>query len=392
MTGNAPNLRSLDALRGILATYVLCGHARFLLWTGHAPWMREPHAAWEKCIAYASAGLQFGYEAVMVFFVLSGFFIHFRAAQAIAGGVPVRLDSVDFFKRRAHRILPPYFLALAVTVLCDALGMFAFPGLYRAQTGDALLDLNFARKGYDAVAVVPALLALPSSLGRDFGSNGPLWSLAFEVCYYAAYPAWYRLRLSKPFAAFVVVPVACIVLGLVCSSAPLGSIVWLYPMRIVSLYPVWISGALLAECALKTRFRFGGLLPSVMLLFAGVAIDHSGCLRWLEPIVASVIGAAAVSIFFSLPASTSSRVWHRICEKLGVQSYTIYITHFPLLTLGCAWLFTAFGGRPSSGYAAACGAVASLLVCSLLFFVCERHFLHRRLRVAEVPHGQKASA
>ncbi len=33
------NLRALDALRGFLATYVVLGHARWLLWCGNAAFM-----------------------------------------------------------------------------------------------------------------------------------------------------------------------------------------------------------------------------------------------------------------------------------------------------------------------------------------------------------------
>ena len=79
------NLRALDALRGLLAVYVLAGHARWLLWTGHREWLASAPAAWELPLGYSSAMLRYGHEAVMVFFVLSGFFIHLRAAEQFAG-------------------------------------------------------------------------------------------------------------------------------------------------------------------------------------------------------------------------------------------------------------------------------------------------------------------
>src|SRR5260221_6199720 len=91
----SPNLRSLDALRGLLACYVVMGHARWLLWAGFSEWNKRSHHAWTNVLAYASASLRYGHEAVMVFFVLSGFFIHLRTAQRMATGKSPVLDSAD---------------------------------------------------------------------------------------------------------------------------------------------------------------------------------------------------------------------------------------------------------------------------------------------------------
>ena len=54
------SLRSLDALRGFLAVYVLLGHCRWLLWAGHAEWMRRPHEWWEIPIGFGSAAFRYG--------------------------------------------------------------------------------------------------------------------------------------------------------------------------------------------------------------------------------------------------------------------------------------------------------------------------------------------
>jgi len=63
----AINLRSLDVLRGLVATYVLLGHARWLLWTGHAAWIKLQHSLAANVLAYASVTVRYGHEAVMIF-------------------------------------------------------------------------------------------------------------------------------------------------------------------------------------------------------------------------------------------------------------------------------------------------------------------------------------
>ena len=72
-------------LRGLLAAYVLAGHARWLLWTGQGKWAAKSHSVWQNVLATSSGLPRYGHEAVMVFLVLSGFFIHLRAAQQQAG-------------------------------------------------------------------------------------------------------------------------------------------------------------------------------------------------------------------------------------------------------------------------------------------------------------------
>ena len=104
------HLKRLDALRGLLALYVLAGHARWLLWEGASAFASHARSWWALATAYGTAGLRFGHEAVMVFFVLSGFFIHLKAAESLAEGRVPGLSAGAFCARRAQRLLPPYFL------------------------------------------------------------------------------------------------------------------------------------------------------------------------------------------------------------------------------------------------------------------------------------------
>ena len=368
MTALGINLRNLDALRGVLAVYVAIGHCRWLLWGGHAAWLASAYQPWEVVPAYSSALFRYGREAVMVFFVLSGFFIHFRAAspRARAAAPP---PPAAFYRRRWHRLAAPYFFALGVTVVCDAIGRWWWPTLYGAATGDALLDLTFSNGGYTPAAVVPALVLLPTSLGRDFGSNGPLWSIAFEVVYYALYPGWLWLRRRSWGAAFIGVPAACYALALV---PALG-----FPAAVLLHYPVWIAGAYVAE-----RMVAGGV--SARLALAGAVLFVAGAA--MHGLVDTFLGAAVAPVLFGTGAVVFCAAIHRrhaaidVAEFLGIRSYTIYIVHFPLLALMSASVIETQGARPLHGWLAVAGAVACVSFGCLCFEICERHFLHSRFR------------
>ena len=366
------NLRTLDMLRGILAVYVLLGHCRWLLWAGHSAWMAAPHAKWIEPLVFASAAFRYGREAVMVFFVLSGFFIHLRFAQS--SNALQETTAGGFYRRRAHRLGAPYVFALSATLALDLIGRSMWPVLYNGSTGDALTDGIFARTGYGWQSVVPALVVLPSSLGFDFGTNGPLWSLAYEVVYYAIYPAWLMLRRSSALAAYAIVPVACGLLVLL-PAANFFTIVLLF-------YPVWLTGAALAELLTTDRIRVP-LAAAAIAGAAGFALHVWGGLTMLPSVPAMLYGGAAVAFCASMSAQTI-RSWPvRLFEYLGVRSYSIYIVHFPFVALMSAALF-AHGGRPLHGWFAAAGGLFAVAFGCGCFELCERHFVHHRVPDAKL--------
>jgi peptidoglycan/LPS O-acetylase OafA/YrhL len=309
----------------------------------------------------------------MIFFVLSGFFIHLRVAPAFAAGAAATFNPVEFLKRRAHRLLAPYAFALLVTVVADMTGRHFFPTLYEAKTGDSLLDYNFARKEYNLQSVLPALVLLPSSLGIDFGSNGPLWSLAYEIIYYLLYPAWLFLRRL----GFLTGYGAGLIFGVLALSGP--QLQFLSP--VMAYYPIWLAGAAMAEI-LSRGFHSG-----FVSIFAGVAsLGGFAAVQFSLPFFGTILayiffGSGIVTLFACFPEKFATSLWHRIGEEIGIRSYSIYILHFPMVTLISAYAIDGLmGGRPLSGWLAAGGALLVMGLCLLGFQICERHFLHARLR------------
>lgn len=364
-------MQSLEMLRGILATYVLIGHARWLLWAGHAAWLASQPPLWQYPFAYGSAAFRFGREAVLVFFALSGFFIHLASAGAAPGRA--QFSARTFYRRRIHRLVPPYVFALVVTIIFDLLGRMRFPALYFAQTGDALLDATMRQTGYSAASVLPAMLLLPSSAQFDFGTNGPLWSLAYEVVYYAVYPAWLWLRVRNAGAALVLVPLACLFGG---PYLPVA-----FPSSVVSLYPVWIAGAALAEWVLRSKSNAVIRGVAVILAPCGLAVYTVAPSSWVRVSGAVVFAVAVVYLFATMPFPRSSVA--TAGAYLGTRSFSIYIVHFPILVLMSAACFQTFGARPMSGWLAVVGAASAIALACAAFWMCERHFLHRRAALAE---------
>ena len=380
MNTSAINLRALDVLRGILATYVLLGHARWLLWCGHATYTAGAHPQWEKVIAASTSVFRFGNEAVMIFFVLSGFFIHIRAARQLATSNDSSFSATSFYRRRLHRLLAPYLLALLLTVLLDVVGRIWFPTLYLGQTGDSLLDANFVQKDFSWQSVAPALLMLPTSLGHDFGSNGPLWSLACEVVYYALYPVWHKTRMRGALLAYGCVGGFFLALSLFPLPSALG-----FVGKSLGFYPIWIAGAALAEITEWSLPNPVKKINKPFLATVSFVVGLGGCIlipfALARVICAMIFGVATVVLALSISPAKSNHIVLRSLEFLGIRSYTIYITHFPLLVFISAWLIQCHGGRPVSGWIALGGSLMVLVVCLFLFKICEKRFLHERLHL-----------
>jgi peptidoglycan/LPS O-acetylase OafA/YrhL len=381
---SAVNLRSLDVLRGLLALYVVFNHARWLLWQGHANFFAQPHSGWAKALAYSSAVFKYGHLAVMVFFALSGFFIHLRMAQKLAQGDRTpRLGTGEYLRRRAWRLLPTYYFALLFTVVLDLFGRARYPMLYNAATPDAFTNTLFALKGYGWENVIPGLLLLPRSLGHYFGSNGPLWSLAFEMVYYLAYPAWFALRKRFGFRAYL------IGIGLALGGAALRGQVhpafvdWF--VEVASLWAVWLTGAFLAEVLMRHTFGLRAIPISIAAASLAWVISHAKLWKPFELPLLMVIGASVVIIFLAVPQRMISFWFCRWFETLGQQSYTLYVCHFPIIALISAKCFQISGERPAHGWLALYGVTVAVVAGKACFHLCEAHFIHPRLHLEPKP-------
>lgn len=175
-------LSNLDILRGLAALLVCAGHLRaFLmvdLWQIKSPTMMDR-------MFYLTTGL--GHQAVMVFFVLSGYLVGGGVLTAYQSGHWSRLH---YILRRMSRLWMVLLPALVLTLAFDSLGRHWFPsgydggfqGLYNSgPTLSAPTDLR-------ATTFLGNALFLQTISVPRLGTNGPLWSLANEFWYYVLFP------------------------------------------------------------------------------------------------------------------------------------------------------------------------------------------------------------
>lgn len=104
-------LSFVDGLRGLTALFVVLHHAWFeVFWAGGAE-------RWNRLLLASTKWLMLGRHGVNVFIVLSGFCL----AMPLVKNHRRRFDLTEFFKRRARRILPTYYAAMAMSLLLIAM-------------------------------------------------------------------------------------------------------------------------------------------------------------------------------------------------------------------------------------------------------------------------------
>jgi peptidoglycan/LPS O-acetylase OafA/YrhL len=123
-----------------------------------------------------------GHTMVTIFIVISGFCLMLPVTKR---GLTLSGGNGEFFRRRAYRILPPYYVALGLGIIVDTLGYpraSRMSYLKEPSTVSAVWSHLFMVHNWSPVAI--------------FRFNGPLWSVAMECQIYLLFPlivaAWRR--------------------------------------------------------------------------------------------------------------------------------------------------------------------------------------------------------
>jgi peptidoglycan/LPS O-acetylase OafA/YrhL len=310
----------LDLIRGLSALAVCAGHLRAVIFQDFG----QHAGSWWRPFYFAT-GL--GHQAVMVFFVLSGFFV---GGSVLKKGADFQWR--DYAMARLIRLWTVLLPALAVTFVVDLVTSAVSPdvihGQYYAAWTSGPRPGAFSSDWHTWLANV---LFLQTVISPVFGTNGPLWSLANEFWYYLIFPFCAvavglcgRGRVSRRIAA-AVVAAACLA--------------WL-PKGFGVGYLVWLLGVGVWFVAVKGFLRKGAAvvacIGTVLFGLSLVASKMPGGLNsWLS--ADFLIGIAFTVLAAGLVSLSGPRKWPRpiaACVRaLSEFSYSLYVVHFPILVL-----------------------------------------------------------
>jgi peptidoglycan/LPS O-acetylase OafA/YrhL len=321
---------TLDAMRGAAALFVVTYHA---LTVGP----QTALSGWQWWLPQVTSHIvHFAYAGIYLFFVISGFCIHFFWARTRAAGVekPV-IHFFSFWKRRVRRLYPPYLAALALYLCVMA---YKIPV---SLTASYLWDLGLH------------LFMLHNLNARTaYTINGAFWTLAIEEQLYLAYFLLLFLRIRYGWARTLALCVAARVGWLIMSRSVSYSFGVEIPVNeaAASYWFIWALGALSVEAALgltklpqwcyKLSTACVGFACAIGLALVLPTVDNR---TWIHDAGWLVMHPAWGIGFFILVnyAVTAEQRWRLVSSRaprlitalapIGVISYSLYLTHLMVL-------------------------------------------------------------
>jgi peptidoglycan/LPS O-acetylase OafA/YrhL len=345
----------LDGMRGLCALYVLLFHCWAYTFRGSPPGTGPVWLGW----------LGFGRLAVVLFLILSGFSL--AVAPALRGW---QLGGAGrFARRRAWRIMPPYWAALTFSLVV------AWTVVRQPHSGPPTAE---------SVVVHALLLQDVVSVPTP---NGAFWSISVEALLYLVFP----LMLAVCRRAGVVTMLACatvpiVVVGaFVFGGAPTDGDNRLAPQ----LLPVFAAGiAAAGVVAAGDRVR---RLPWLWLSVTAAApvvglVLHLGSrwtvhhYFWVDLAVAPALAMFVIAVATGDPGvmlrllSTRPLVW------LGSCSYSLYLIHLPIVVVISLKVVAPRLGHGLPAFAAMTGIAVPLSLISAWLFARVFEFPFQRYR------------
>ena len=325
----------LDVMRWVAALAVVLTHVNDQIFLSMAETPEEGRTIAFMAWKFISAS---GNEAVIVFFVISGYLVGGAALAEFLRDGDIRLS--DYMLRRCARLYTVLVPALLIGAALDIAGSQLSGG------GDVYADRmhHLTLAGF-----LGNLFYLQNIFVETFGTNDALWSLTNEFFYYvmcglALYAlSKNRSRLQR--------------LGL---FALLGGIAWLIFPKILLFGSLWLLGMALRVVPLPRTLPVMVSVSQFLVTLVVIRLFFEW--EWRNTLAAhySVSLAAAVScalLIASLqarPSNDSSTlpllVRHPFNKFAADFSYTLYATHFPFVMFMIALSETLFGWGWRSEY------------------------------------------
>jgi peptidoglycan/LPS O-acetylase OafA/YrhL len=319
----------MNAVRIIAAILVVLSHVRPLFFVDFSD--AAEHGPLTQ-LMYAVTSL--GHPAVIVFFVLSGYWVGGSVLRSTTGG---RFRVGPYAVARLVRLWIVLIPALLLTQIVDHLGASLRP------TSDIYLGSEAYHMNV-SVGGPTTELGVVDTLGNIFfvqdvyvptlGTNGPLWSLASEFWYYLLFPALLLAVLPRTGIRARVTSIlvaAAAILLLTFATVP-------NPTPILFQFPAWIIGALLAWQSGRVVRIAGGLPGGVLvtlriaatLITFGCAVLSRDASLWAEYLLA----LAATFMLATFIVDAHSRGARAVLAPFSWSaewSFSLYATHLPVL-------------------------------------------------------------
>lgn len=314
-----------DLIRGVSALIVMFSHLRNTMFVDYSE--SENRMSLITKVFYFVTGL--GHQAVMIFFVLSGFFV---------GGAVINKNRIfnfsDYLLARLNRLWVVLIPALIFTFGIDILVSYLSPEVIEGFYLEVLNSGPSSSYSLSINTFIANIFFLQTIYAPVYGSNGPLWSLANEFWYYILFPLMFIAVNNKSsykfyiriFSFFLLTGISVLIFDKL-----EGYFIWLLGVLVFALYQndVKIKNKLMQKLT---------VLLAVILFVTSIIISKKDF--FADTYLMSndlFIGISFSFLIFAIKDSKFFLIENEYLSKLSIWlsniSFTLYVTHFPILML-----------------------------------------------------------
>jgi peptidoglycan/LPS O-acetylase OafA/YrhL len=324
---NKEKLELLHSIRGFAALLVVIGHAKFHFWSGGSEYIKLfPRDTW-NIFDYAVFALDMLTSnpalMVIVFFVLSGFFIAYSFENN-------NWKLKSFYLNRTIRIYLPYLASIIFTIILfysatrinNEIFFSSSPREYNQGLVENYQNFNFKTVMWNLIFV---------SNPNYIGYNDPYWSLLIEGFFYIIAPFFVR----KP-KLFVLISGLMLILGLIWGTQisafvnfqPLFSFLTLYSFFFALGYLIfWLIFKYKVQDRLKRiSVWYFNLIATITLLASiyGVFV--------MEQKYTYLLGGvfSVIMIYRMIVYPVKMSIINKFFISMGKISYSMYLIHVPI--------------------------------------------------------------
>ncbi len=359
----------LNLSRWVAAFLVVISHLRTIFFVGYEDSISK--SLLMKAFYFVTA---LGHPAVAVFFVVSGYLV---GGQTLRKYRKRSFDSGDYFLHRFSRIYAVLIPALLAGGTLDVVGLQYFNGggIYTQDDptwmGSVVSNLSH---NLGLETLVGNVFNTQTWLVPCLGSNAPLWSLAYEWWYYILFGMMITgLASLRPVVKFV----SALVLLLLLATLP---------GRILAWGTIWLMGVAVFVYANRPERWTPPVWAGAIVLLAMLVINRLGLFKngnttgnFADDFVT---GFGYCVLLLAFTKSRLSLPLANVHEFFAKFSYSLYLSHFPMMVLIFAIAHDRFGLPFMQQVDGGANLLMLLLLAALLLYAFVFYLLFERRTTA----------
>jgi peptidoglycan/LPS O-acetylase OafA/YrhL len=308
---NTLKLYGLDELRGLAAIMVLIYHLYQSFFRGIPNYNDEGIQTFPKTFLPIFNSLNELNAGVNLFFVLSGFLIHYLYSKKLFDSK----QSLLFLKKRFLRIVPPYYFSILITVIGGLI-----IGYLTISVKDLASHLLFINN---------------FSAETAFTIQAVYWSIAIEVQFYILYNLYKylsdKLNYEHKLLWFFIIMFSISIiykLLLLTTGQHYAALRWETLYNVLLRFPEWLIGAIFYQYGDRILQLKNKIILIILFLISNLVFNHYFIYHLF---VSDILYALAFGLLIWVLIERRIQIY--FFQFLGRISYSMYLNHFLIYSI-----------------------------------------------------------